>query len=127
DAFNLLLVDSENPVSRPRLEHLRHQDGWDVSPLTEVPAADLPPEEMDKSRPLQVTISCTASCARPRASGLLKHGNACKKEIAVPGCCGISESRGRAFSAFPRFWRNSMLKVRSACLAALALATVLPA
>jgi len=35
EAFNVLLVDSEGPVSRSRLEHLRHQDRWDVALLTE--------------------------------------------------------------------------------------------
>jgi hypothetical protein len=35
EAFHVLLVDSEGPVSRPRLEHLRHQDRWDVSLLAE--------------------------------------------------------------------------------------------
>ena len=28
DAFNILLVDSEDQVSLPRWEHLRQQDGW---------------------------------------------------------------------------------------------------
>jgi hypothetical protein len=35
DAFNILLVDSESQVVLPRLEHLRQQDRWDVSSLTE--------------------------------------------------------------------------------------------
>src|SRR5215211_9552796 len=28
EAFNVLLVDSEAPVSRPAWEHLQRQDGW---------------------------------------------------------------------------------------------------
>jgi len=28
EAFNVLLVDSESPVSRPAWEHLQRQDGW---------------------------------------------------------------------------------------------------
>jgi hypothetical protein len=35
EAFHVLLVDSEGPVSRSRLEHLRNQDRWDVAFLTE--------------------------------------------------------------------------------------------
>ena len=34
-AFNVLLVDSESQVVLPRREHLRQQDGWDVSSLNE--------------------------------------------------------------------------------------------
>ncbi|MFL6259981.1 MAG: DUF4276 family protein [Thermoanaerobaculia bacterium] len=35
EAFHVLLVDSEGPVSQSPLEHLRNQDRWDVSLLTE--------------------------------------------------------------------------------------------
>jgi hypothetical protein len=33
DAFNVLLVDSEGPVSLPPREHLRQQAGWDLTSL----------------------------------------------------------------------------------------------
>lgn len=35
EAFNVLLVDSESPVSRPPWEHLRNEDGWNVAGLSE--------------------------------------------------------------------------------------------
>lgn len=35
DAFNILLVDSEDKVTQPRWEHLRQRDGWQVPNLPE--------------------------------------------------------------------------------------------
>lgn len=35
DAFNILLVDSEGPVSRAPREHLSHRDGWDLSHISD--------------------------------------------------------------------------------------------
>ncbi len=35
DAFNILLVDSEGPVSRPPRDHLLHRDGWNLSHISD--------------------------------------------------------------------------------------------
>src|ERR1700710_73613 len=35
EAFNILLVDSESPISLPRREHLRQQAGWDLTSLSD--------------------------------------------------------------------------------------------
>lgn len=35
NAFNILLVDSEDKVTQPRWEHLRQRDGWQVPALPE--------------------------------------------------------------------------------------------